>query len=95
MKTKLLKKLRAEAKLHYGVFRNGYGLYDVVHDRDLICPDLSKYEEGSTDYGPDRFEVVTTSYSLEEAKAQCDECRRNFILRMARQKRYGNKQRYY
>ena len=94
MKTKLLKKLRAQARWHYGVFMNRDGLYEVVHDLDLLCPDLSKY--GSNDFRyRDKFEVVEVVGDLEAAKKLCDDYRRGFILRRVRNMRYGTIQRYY
>lgn len=94
MKTKLLKKLRAESRWHYGVFKNNDGLYEVVHDRDMMCPDLSKY--GKDEWvSRDRFEVVETVGDLELAKKLCDDYRRGFILRMVRKMRYGRIDRLY
>lgn len=94
MKTKLLKKLRREANLHYGVFLNDDGMYEVVHDRDMLYPDLSKYNRDEY-VGRDRFEVVAESGDLETAKKLCDNYRRGFILRMVAKMRYGRIDRVY
>lgn len=95
MKTKLLKKLRTESTWHYGVFMNKNGLYEVVHDRDLICPDLSRYGTMNDEIYQKRYEVVEVVGDLELAKKLCDDYRRGYILRRARQMRFKNRQRYY
>lgn len=95
MKTKLLKKLRTEATWHYGVFINKDGLYEVVHDRDLLCPDLSRYGRKGDELYQNRYEVVETVGDIELAKKLCDDYRRGYILRRVRDKKYKNSQRCY
>lgn len=93
MKIKLLKKLRTESIWHYGVFKNNDDLYEVVHDINMINPDLSKY--GDSNYNQNRYEVVEVVGDLNLAKELCDAYRRGYILRRVRQMRYNNRQRYY
>lgn len=94
MKAKLLRRLRHQSKCQYGVFLNKNGLYEVVHDLDLLSPDLSRYGDNDK-HQEKQYEVVEVVGNIKEAKALCDEYRRGFILRMVRQMRYGNRRRIY
>jgi len=100
LKTKLLKKLRSEARNRIGVFKFSDGKYRVVFDASCLG-DVSYFNEndwkiegdGSLFQVFDRKDEV--SDTIEEAMKVCDYYRRKFILREVRRKKFGDEKRYY
>lgn len=96
MRTRLLEKLRYRANGKCGVFRLSNGRYAVVWDKTL-WDDVSEFKEELLDmYGYDyQYQVIDVMNTYDEAVNKCDECRRQYILSLAREKRYKNKKRLY
>lgn len=96
MKTKLLKKWRTEAFNRIGVFIADDGTYKVVFDNSGwgYVYEYANYPEAKG------FQVVCEGIEdFHEAVERCDDIRRIYILREARnewnKKKYGTKERVY
>ena len=92
MKTKLLRKWRKAAWYRIGVFKQKDGKYRVVFDRSVIG-NVSEYDE-SDSY--DSFQVLVKD--IEDFSAAVEECnhfRRQFILRLVAERKYGTANRMY
>lgn len=94
MKTKLLKKLRADAKARIGVFAQDNRKYRVVFDKTYFG-DVSTYDEKSALYEGGYQILEKDVVDVKEAREMCDFYRRAFILQRVREKRYKNQERYY